>query len=80
MFYEALDECVGDKMHKGANAGNVWKFLSEDEKRNLELGRNVRFKLLKLAGIINDIAINNFNVVNDLDRCLGRVGNYFMFG
>ena len=74
VFLKALDKQVGDKMFKGANAGDMLMFLGEVKRRNLELGRNVKFKLLKEAGIINDIAMNNFNVINGLDRCLGRLG------
>ena len=67
-------------MHKGANAWDLLKFFKEVQKRNLEQGRKIQFKLRKQAGVIDNIAINNFNVVNGLNRCLDRVGNYLMFG
>ena len=30
--------------------------------------------------MVENIAINDFNVMNGLDRCTDRVGNYLMFG
>ena len=51
-------------MHKGANAWDLLKFFIEVQKRNLGQGRKIKFKLRKQAGVIDNIAINNFNVVN----------------
>ena len=47
---------VGDKMHKGANAWDLLKFFIEVQKRNLEQGRKIQFKLRKQAGVIDNIA------------------------
>ena len=80
VFYEALGKTVGDKMHKGANAWDLLQFFKEVKKRNLKQGRKIQFKLRKQAGVVENIAINDFNVMNGLDRCTDRVGNYLMFG
>ena len=80
VFYEALGKTVGDKMHKGANAWDLLKCFKEVQKRNLKQGRKIQFKLRKQAGVLDNIAINDFNVTNGLNRCIDRGGNYLMFG
>lgn len=67
-------------MHKGANALDLLNFFTEVQKRNREQGREIKFKLRKQAGVLDNIAMNDFNVVNGLNRCIDRVGNYLMFG
>lgn len=81
VFFAALDKRPAEKkMLKGANSGDMYAFLVEVQRRHLEFGRVVNFKWIKQCGVINDIAINNFNVDNGLSRCMDRVGNYMMFG
>ena len=70
MSYEALGKTVGDKMHKGANAWDLLKFFKEVQKRNLKHGRKIQFKLRKQAGVLDNIAINDFYVMNGLNRCI----------
>ena len=55
VFYEALGKSVGDKMHKGANAWDLLIFFMEVQKRNLEQGRKIKFKLRKQAGVSGEI-------------------------
>ena len=43
-------------MHKGANAWDLLKIFIEVQKRNLEQGRKIQFKLRKQAGVIDNIA------------------------
>ena len=79
MFKGALEKRAEDKMLRGANSGDMYVFLCEVQRLHLIKGRVIHFKWLKQCGVVNGLAMNNFNVIGGLDRVLNRCGMYLMF-
>ena len=80
VFLTALDKLEGDRMTRGANAGDLYTFFAEVKRLHALEGRLVHFKLHKQCGCIDGVAFNDFNVKCGLLKILDVGGSYLLFG
>ena len=80
VFFNALDKLPGNRMAKGANAGDLYVFLMEVKRLHLVNGRVISFKLKKQCGIVDGVVFNDFNVKCGLDKIVIGGGNFLLFG